>query len=72
MREKAREHIDTYKNFSSEHKADTPQPAPYDCKWRYFYKIGENIESRSDESNLPNIYPADYPQFKDVCETWGT
>jgi hypothetical protein len=29
MREKAREHVETYKNFSSEHMADTPQPAPY-------------------------------------------
>lgn len=57
MRERARGHEELYKGYKKEHVPDTPQPAPYDSKWRYFYRIGEHIEGRKDEMDYPNVIP---------------
>lgn len=46
----------------------TPTPPPYDAKWRYFWDIStdDNIKKR-----YPNQAPEDFPEFREVMDTWG-
>ncbi|KAL4456283.1 hypothetical protein ABPG74_014244 [Tetrahymena malaccensis] len=70
-KERARLHESVVKQFTAENAAYTPQPPPYDAKWRYFYRIGEKPANRSTEFDPPKVIPSDFPNFESTCERWG-
>lgn len=53
--EKARTHEDLTKGYTPENKAYTPNPPPFDAKWRYFWNIGNPVDA------APNQTPVDFP-----------
>lgn len=65
--EKARDLKDVTSKYVDSNRADTPSPPPFDAKWRYFYNIGDVMEDIAQ-----NRIPADFPQFKNTVEAWGT
>jgi len=64
--EKAREQQEVINKYSKENTAQTPQPPPFDAKWRYFYNIGDVMEDIAQ-----NRVPSDFPEFKETVEVWG-
>jgi len=47
--------------YTEANSAKTPQPPPFDAKWRYFYNIGDVMEDIAQ-----NQIPKDFPEFKET------
>ena len=53
--EKAREQQEVINKYSKENTAQTPQPPPFDAKWRYFYNIGDVMEDIKTECQRTSL-----------------
>lgn len=62
--EKARPHEEFINSLGDTEKPVTPQPAPADAKWRYFWRIGER-PAGDRTFDPPHYIPEDIPDFKD-------
>ena len=71
FKERARQHSDVVSQYAKENSAVTPQPPPYDAKWRYFYRIGEKPANRNTQFDPPKVIPSDFPNFQEISEKWG-
>ncbi|CAD8106269.1 unnamed protein product [Paramecium sonneborni] len=70
--EKARTHNNVVRQYTKENEALTPQPAPYDAKWRFFWPIDDSGKRIKDEDfTPPRFRPKDVPQFGERMEQWG-
>jgi isopenicillin N synthase-like dioxygenase len=64
--EMPKEQQEVINKYSKENTPQTPQPPPFDAKWRYIYNIADLIED-IDQNRLP----ADFPEFEEIVEAWG-
>lgn len=68
--ERARNHCERINSLQEGNKAQTECPPKPDDKWRYFWRIGEFPEGKSDYE-YPNISPADFSEWESTMNTWG-
>lgn len=73
FKERARTHCDRFSKYSNENKPVTECPPVYDSKWRFFWQIGER-DPELDKGMLmyENVVPKEFPNWKNVMNTWGT
>jgi isopenicillin N synthase-like dioxygenase len=68
FKEKAKDHSGHFGEYTAENKPITPNPVPYDAKWRYFWDISTDD---SIKKRYPNVVPEDFPEFEEVMSSWG-
>jgi len=70
--EKARDHKEIYAKLQGENAPVTPQPAPLDAKWRFFWRIGERPKDINNKTiDPPEHIPKDFPQWESTMNRWG-
>jgi isopenicillin N synthase-like dioxygenase len=69
FKERARGHQEVNDAFVGANRASTPQPPPYDAKWRYFWQMSES--GIRDKFTPPNVTPKDFPQWDRLMNGWG-
>lgn len=48
-------------------------PPERDCKWRFFWRIGERpTDTKFAELNADAVLPVDFPEWRTVMDTWGS
>ena len=67
--EKARNHEAIIRTIPDEHKPLTGLPPSTDCKWRFFWPIGERPEELNND--LPKVVPRDFPMWEQKMDSWG-
>ena len=48
----------------------TPQPPPFDGKWRFFWRIGE-VKGQDNLLLAPQVLPNDFPEWEQKMNDWG-
>lgn len=64
-------------HYTEGNKAVTPQPPPYDAKWRYFWYLfipywRQVSESGKTDFINENIVPKDFPDWQYNMDNWGS
>jgi len=67
--EMARNHEALVESLEGEDKPLTRYPSGKDCKWRFFWPIGERPETIRNE--IPKVYPRAFPQWEEKMDAWG-
>jgi len=67
--EMARNHEEIVNSLEGEDKPLTKYPMGRDCKWRFFWPIGERPESIRND--IPKVYPKNFPQWEEKMDSWG-
>ena len=53
-------------------KPTTPSPAPFDQKWRFFWRIGPRPKVTQFASlNMDPVIPRNFPQWQETMNAWG-
>lgn len=68
--EKPRKHKKLIAKYTEDNLPTTPQPPPYDRKWRFFWRIGE-IETTDEKLLPPQVIPAGFETWEKDCNEWG-
>lgn len=59
-------------NYKKENCAFTPQPPPYDAKWRFFWPVSESGSNKKNEDfDPPRFGPKDFPDWQNKMDAWG-
>jgi isopenicillin N synthase-like dioxygenase len=67
-----RNHCDRMKAYKDTDKPLSECPPEKDCKWRFFWRIGERpAETKFGELNAAPVVPEGIPEWTDVMNTWG-
>jgi isopenicillin N synthase-like dioxygenase len=69
--EKARNHCTRLESQEGENRAKTECPPLPDDKWRYFWRIGDFPEGKSNYE-YPNVVPEDFPNWTETMDNWGS
>lgn len=69
--ESARDNAKAAKLLKDGHRPVTPHPAPKDGKWRFFWRIGEDISEETNNLLPPQVIPEDFPQWEHKMNSWG-
>jgi len=72
LKEKARTHCSLVEKMTGDNKPMTECPPPLDAKWRYFWHVGERPVENDDVIHPPEHIPADFPEWPDVMNKWGS
>lgn len=60
------------KVFKETEKPLSECPPEKDPKWRFFWRIGDRPEkSKYSDLNAEAVVPEEFPEWKDVMNTWG-
>lgn len=70
--EKPRNHCEKMGKYGPDDKPLSPCPPEFDAKWRFFWRVGSPPESEKYKAlNAEAVIPKDFPEWKDVMDTWG-
>lgn len=67
--EMARNHEAIVNSLEGENKPLTKYPMGKDCKWRFFWPIGDRPETLQNE--VPKVHPKDFPEWEEKMDSWG-
>ena len=68
-KEKARTQPDFIQKLHKEDLPYTPQPPPFDHKYRFMYPLYESSQSEIDGDKY---IPSDFPNFKEIMDDWSS
>ena len=68
--EKARNHCNRMQNLPESERPTSECPPRADDKWRYFWRIGDFPEGKSNYE-YPNVVPEDFPDWTETMNKWG-
>jgi len=71
LRERARVHESVIEKHFKVNKPTTPQPPPFDGKWRYFWRIGD-VSGQDELLLAPQVIPKDFPEWETKMNGWGS
>lgn len=70
LMEKARDHCERVQQYQPEDAPLSPCPPQLDAKWRYFWRIGDLGDERS-QFEKENIVPEGFPDWELILNRWG-
>jgi isopenicillin N synthase-like dioxygenase len=72
--EKPRNHCKIMGAYTDENKPLSPCPPQVDTKWRFFWRIGPTppFPTEFPDLNTEQVIPANFPEWTDTMNMWGT
>ena len=67
-----RDHCSRMRAFKEADKPLSLCPPEKDCKWRFFWRLGERPEATQfPQLNAEPVVPAAFPEWREVMDGWG-